>query len=421
MNCNEVKDNLSLYIDDELSEEEKNLINEHLQSCPECSKELEEYRTVIRMLNELPDEEPPEGYCKRLHKKLLQAAAETTEIKEESEITNITDIPNKRNKFRWLKYGSLAAAFVMVFLVYGLSNGPKMGMSSNQEMAYDTAEAPAEAPQATMDSNNNLKYSDSDMKNKVDEERGVRAEESTGQIGLMSTTEQRELKIIKSGNLYVQTKDYDVFLNDINTKIGALGGFIENNVTEVYQVYENEKLMHGSLKIRVPQESFYEAVSYLENTTEVRRKSINEKDVTKEYYEKDNKVKNLEVQEQHLRDLFEKATTVEEMLQIENELRRIRTEIDALNLSLADINDRASMSTIDLEVEEVRGINFTLKSEKGVWDRAREGFINTVNGIVRGIGNLIVNLVSYSPILIPVILIFVVLLLNIKKYWKKRL
>ena len=175
------------------------------------------------------------------------------------------------------------------------------------------------------------------------------------------------------------------------------------------------------MKIRIPQESFNEAVSYLEETAEIRRKNINEADVTKEYYEKDNKVKNLEIQEQHLRELFEKAATVEEMLQIENELRRIRTEIDELNISLADIDDRASMSTIDLEVEEVREVNFTLKSEKGVWERAKEGFISTINSIVRGIGNLIVNLVSSSPILIPAIVIFIILLLKIKKYWKKKL
>ncbi len=207
----------------------------------------------------------------------------------------------------------------------------------------------------------------------------------------------------------------------MTAKIASLGGYIENNNTEVYQVYENDKLMHGNLKIRVPKESFDEAVSYLEETTEIRRKNIGETDVTKEYYEKDNKVQNLEVQEQHLRELFEKATTVEEMLQIENELRRVRTEIDSLNLSIADIDDRASMSTIDLEVEEVREVNFELKSEKGVIERAREGFINTVNRIVRGTGNLIVNLISSSPILVPAIIIFVILFLKVKKYWKKKL
>ena len=431
MNCNEIRDNLSLYIDDELNEEEKVLLEEHLKNCPECSKELEEYKRIIQMLNELPDEEPPVGYCKRLHAKLLNTVPDKPEIKEDSEISNVTDMPVKhKNKFRWVKYGSLAAAFALVVLVYGITNnGFRMGKSSYDigynatESAPSPAEVPAaEAPQSMpqdsirgdFDNNNSL----SDEKAKI--EYGIKAEESTEQISLMAIDE-REMKIIKTGSIYSLTKDYDKFLYEITARIESLGGYIEYNNTEVYQVYEDEKLMHGSLKIRIPQESFNDTVSYLEETTEIRRKNINEKDVTKEYYEKDNKVKNLEIQEQHLRDLFEKATTVEEMLQIENELRRIRTEIDALNISLADINDRAAMSTIELEVEEVKEVNFTLKSEKSVWERAKEGFINTVNSIVRGIENLIVNLVSSSPVLIPVIIIFIILLMKIRKYWQRKL
>jgi hypothetical protein len=162
-------------------------------------------------------------------------------------------------------------------------------------------------------------------------------------------------------------------------------------------------------------------VVYLENTIEVRRKNVNETDVTKEYYEKDNRVKNLEVQEQHLRELFEKANTVEEMLLIENELRRVRTEIDALNISLSDINDRAKMSTINLEIEEVMTASLTLKAKDSVWERSKNGFINTVNSIIRFLENLVVNIISSSPILIPFIVICLVGFFKIRKYWKRKL
>jgi len=176
--------------------------------------------------------------------------------------------------------------------------------------------------------------------------------------------------------------------------------------------------MYGSLKLRVPQDGFYELVDYLEKSSEVRRKNINETDVTKEYYEKDNKVQNLEAQEGHLRELFEKAQTVEEMLLIENELRRVRTEIDALNTSLSDIDERASMSTIDLEVEEVLTANFTITNQDSVWERAKEGFINTVNGIIRAVENLLIYLVSVSPVLIPAVIILIVILAKFKKFRK---
>jgi anti-sigma factor RsiW len=71
MNCNEISDKLSLYIDDELSSEEMKQVEEHLNSCENCQKVLDEYRNLISVLKNLPEEEPPEGYCERLHEKLL--------------------------------------------------------------------------------------------------------------------------------------------------------------------------------------------------------------------------------------------------------------------------------------------------------------------------------------------------------------
>ena len=101
MNCIDVRDNISLYIDDELNEEEKKLMEEHLKKCAECSKELEEYKKIIQMLNELPDEEPPVGYCKRLHEKLLNTKLQDN---KEEEIRHIVEMPYKTrsNRFKWI-------------------------------------------------------------------------------------------------------------------------------------------------------------------------------------------------------------------------------------------------------------------------------------------------------------------------------
>ena len=422
MNCNEISDKLSLYIDNELSPEEMQQVEEHLNSCENCQKVLDEYKNLISVLQSLPEEEPPEGYCKRLHEKLLMERSQK-ETKGTWKIKNFS-------RSKWMKYGSIAAALVLVLLVAGINNLGNMGlgMKSENESAYDMslAEAPAQsfgsaaAPTAPMEEPampeeaEGMGYDDEYKYN-----RGEISYQSNDSIVTTSSTDQREMKIIKTGTIYAQTEDYDKFLNDLSMKVNSLGGFMESNNTQVYQVYNEEKLMYGNLKIRVPQESFYELVDYLENATDVRRKNINETDVTKEYYEKDNKVKNLEIQEQHLRELFEKATTVEEMLLIENELRRIRTEIDALNLSLSDINDRAKMSTINLEVEEVMTPSLTIKTKDSLWDRSKAGFINTVNGIMRAIENLIVSIVSSSPILVPAVIICIIGFLKIRKYWKK--
>lgn len=47
MKCNEINDKLSLYIDNELSNEEMLQMEEHLQSCEKCQKELKNIKSII--------------------------------------------------------------------------------------------------------------------------------------------------------------------------------------------------------------------------------------------------------------------------------------------------------------------------------------------------------------------------------------
>ena len=418
MKCDEINDRLSLYIDNELSPEEMRQVEEHLQSCEICQKEYEDYKNLISVLNGLPEEEPPEGYCKRLHKKLLENRPQGKAKKQTSKIMSL-------NRSKWLKYGSIAAALVLVIAVAGINNFGGMGMKAKNESSYDmsTTEAPA-APQAMPMEPQNGAVAEESMggyEKDYDYTRDEASHKADDSIMTTSVIDQKEMKIIKTGTISAETEDYDTFLNELSIKISSVGGFLESNNTEVYQVFNDEKLMYGSIRIRVPQENFYELVDYLENAIEVKRKNINETDVTKDYYEKDNRVKNLEVQEQHLRDLFEKATTVEEMLLIENELRRVRTEIDALNISLSDIDDRAAMSTINLDIQEVMTASLTLKTKDSVWERSRDGFINSVNGIIRSLENLLVGIVSSLPILIPAIIICIVGFLKLRKHWKREI
>ena len=156
MNCNEVRDKLSLYLDDELNEKEKKLMDEHLKNCPECSSELKGYRKIIQLLNELPNEEPPEGYCKRLHERLLNAGLNSdSPANTESKASKIVNFSKngKVRRYRWTKYAGIAAALVLILLVYNLNNGSKSSnMAGNEfkmEMAYDAIESPRDGAATT--------------------------------------------------------------------------------------------------------------------------------------------------------------------------------------------------------------------------------------------------------------------------------
>jgi hypothetical protein len=225
MNCNEIKDMLSSYIDGELDEKDMLLVEEHIHNCEECRRELEEYNKILHVLHHMPEEEPPKGYCNRLHEKLIKA--------------NVNKKTSKR--MRWVKYGSIAAAFILVFVVYATSNrglniGYRMGAAkSENKAAYESAqsmEQPAEAPSAPETYGyDDYKEDDYNIATEESEKSGTNAGMSiTDRVELTTITgsgvDEREAKIIKSGDINVKTENYNQFISGLTEKVKVFGGFI---------------------------------------------------------------------------------------------------------------------------------------------------------------------------------------------------
>jgi hypothetical protein len=70
MECGETKELLSAYLDGEVTEKERKLIESHLASCPSCASELEDLRRVVGLVAALPREAVPEGFVQNTIERL---------------------------------------------------------------------------------------------------------------------------------------------------------------------------------------------------------------------------------------------------------------------------------------------------------------------------------------------------------------
>ncbi len=61
MNCDEVKINLPEYIDGKLDEATRELVEMHIESCPECKVQLREMKSFLAFMSSVPNPEIPEG------------------------------------------------------------------------------------------------------------------------------------------------------------------------------------------------------------------------------------------------------------------------------------------------------------------------------------------------------------------------
>ncbi|MBV1758898.1 MAG: DUF4349 domain-containing protein [Dethiosulfatibacter sp.] len=419
MICKECKQKISLYLDNELTEEEKHLFEQHIDECDDCKMELNKIKNIVLELKSIEIEKLPSGYCKSLREQL-----------------EAVDKSKKKAKinWNWRKYSLVAAALMLVLMVplaldmMGLGNfrakttsSDEIGMQSYPQ--YGDAEAPAEW---NMDDGRGGASEDFDVMEKAptltDKEKENLVVSGTG-----DDYRDRDLKIIKTGYLSLETENYDELLTLVTQQVQVYGGFVEvsETYTNQYSYFDSGtnkriNLKNGFMRILIPQELFYEGFNFFAENGEVVSKRTNEADMTKYFYDMENKVKNLEIQEERLRELFDRAENITEIMQIESELARVRSQIDSYTMELQDISYRADMATITLEIREIQGKDTIRPVDDNLWQRAKESFTKSINGLIEAFENLVVYAFAAIPVILIVLVIVIIVALVIKKIRKNK-
>ena len=80
MQCNDIQEKLSAYIDGDISSEERTLIDEHLKSCEQCNETLAEVTKTTEYVRDLGDIEPPAWLTQNIMTKIRSEAGKEKSI-----------------------------------------------------------------------------------------------------------------------------------------------------------------------------------------------------------------------------------------------------------------------------------------------------------------------------------------------------
>ncbi|MCB2182218.1 MAG: zf-HC2 domain-containing protein [Desulfobulbaceae bacterium] len=70
MNCNDCQKLFSLYLDNEIDQHNKSLMEAHFHSCPDCKMEWQAFRNTVAFLRDMPMPDVPSGFLTGIHDKL---------------------------------------------------------------------------------------------------------------------------------------------------------------------------------------------------------------------------------------------------------------------------------------------------------------------------------------------------------------
>ncbi len=208
-----------------------------------------------------------------------------------------------------------------------------------------------------------------------------------GSLGYSSGMER---KTSQNGDLQMKVQDVPAAVEQIIALSNQQGGYIVNS-----HVYRDDERVSAQLVIKVPQANLQPVMESIANLGEVTDKVITTQDVTEEYYDSQARLKVLQAKEQRLLGLMDKAANITEIISVENELTKTRSEIEVLTGRLQYLSNITDFSQINIRLQQ--GIPGTVKAPQGTWGKAWQGFIGSINGVINFTSQLVVSLFVILP------------------------
>lgn len=223
----------------------------------------------------------------------------------------------------------------------------------------------------------------------------------------IETVESGERIVIVNASMEIVVDAPDQSLENISSMAAQMGGFVVNANLFNTRLSDGQEVPRASITIRVPAERLEEAIAIIEAESDRLpiNKSIQSQDITSEYTDLQSRLKNLEAAEAQLMEIMASANKTEDVLNVFDQLTRVREQIEVIKGQIKYFDESASLSAISVELipnEVVQPISIGGWQPVGVIKNAIEALIRILQGLAEAIIWLgLVVLPSVAIIIVP--------------------
>jgi hypothetical protein len=159
-------------------------------------------------------------------------------------------------------------------------------------------------------------------------------------------------KIIRSADVQLIVQDFDQAEQELRQLIARQPG---SYVAQAESSGSAGAPRSGRWKIRLPVDSLDAFLAAVVKLGIPERNSVDSKDVTEEYYDLEARTKNKKAEEERLLRHLDKSTAkLEDILQVERELTRVRGEIEQQEGRLRLLANLTALTTVTVMMREVK-------------------------------------------------------------------
>jgi hypothetical protein len=231
-----------------------------------------------------------------------------------------------------------------------------------------------------------------------------------------------ERLVIRNVSIRVEVDDLEASVDEVRTATDAAGGIVEmlnvsTNDSPVYREdyydeygqYGDGAPLSGYITVRIPAENLDAFNEQVANLGKVLREDARQDDVTQQYVDMNARLENLQAREARLRELYDRAETIEDTLDVDRELSAVRGEIESMQAQILYLERQAAMATVTIELVEPTPVVSPSGENWGFVDAVRtslRAFVGTVNGLIIFLGAvlpvIIIGLIGFAIVMLIV-------------------
>lgn len=221
-------------------------------------------------------------------------------------------------------------------------------------------------------------------------------------------------KLIRDVNMSVEARDFDGVLSQITDKVRELGGYVESSDVSGISVnsYGGSQQRYADIRARIPADRLDRFVETVESAGNVTSKQEQVTDVTLQYSDVQSRKKSMEIEQERLWALLEKAESLDAVVALEARLSEIRYELESYTSQLRLYDNQVDYSTVSINMREVKDLTPTAPDSIGT--RIQKGFNRSLNNLGEAGTDLIVWIASNSPILLVLAVIIATVVLFVR-------
>jgi hypothetical protein len=198
-------------------------------------------------------------------------------------------------------------------------------------------------------------------------------------------------KVVKTGSLTLQVSAGHVTssVDTLATTAAGLGGYVASTATT------NAGGATADVTLRVPSAQFEALLAHAQALGTTMSVSTSGQDVTGQFVDLNARINALEASRQRYLDILTHATTVGDILAVQQQLDGLQTQLEELQGQLNVLTDQTSYGTLTVHVQEPGSApphHTTPSGLSAAWQRARRGFTRGAESVIGASGGVAVFL-----------------------------